>query len=143
MFNTLREKSIFYLKSMLGARLGWLNINVPNFLIFMFIILLMLSILKVKNEKLYFNKKDRCLIVIIICLVFSLVCAAMLLSWTPLSYNTIEGVQGRYFLPILPLALLLFRNSTIALKKSIDNILIFSIWILQILTIASVLQWII
>ena len=31
------------------------------------------------------------------------------LSWTPINYTTIFGVQGRYWLPVLPLALLLLR----------------------------------
>ena len=32
------------------------------------------------------------------------------LAWTPINYDTIFGVQGRYWLPILPLALVLLGN---------------------------------
>lgn len=35
------------------------------------------------------------------------------LSWTPINYTTIFGVQGRYWLPVLPLALILLGNTRI------------------------------
>ena len=31
------------------------------------------------------------------------------LNWTPINYTTVFGVQGRYWLPVLPLVLLLFK----------------------------------
>ena len=33
------------------------------------------------------------------------------LNWTPINYTTIFGVQGRYWLPVLPLALLLVHTN--------------------------------
>ena len=33
---------------------------------------------------------------------------SMLLGWTPKGFTYIAGIQGRYFLPILPLILLFF-----------------------------------
>lgn len=143
LLHTLQDKSSFYLETMIGARLGWLEINVPSILIFLFVILLVLSVFKEEREEIYLNKKDKCLIFIIISCVFAFVCASMLLYWTPLSWNVIEGVQGRYFLPVLPLVLLIFRNSNIILKKNINNIIVSSTWLLQIMTIASVFQLII
>ena len=35
------------------------------------------------------------------------VCAFVYVSWTPVGQNTIDGIQGRYFIPILPLLFLL------------------------------------
>ena len=40
------------------------------------------------------------------------------LSWTPINYTTIFGVQGRYWLPVLPLALsVLFGGGTFVLRR--------------------------
>ena len=42
------------------------------------------------------------------------VAAALLvvvLNWTPINYQTLFGMQGRYWLPVLPLALLLCKRS--------------------------------
>lgn len=42
------------------------------------------------------------------------------LSWTPINYTTIFGVQGRYWLPVLPLALILVgSNRTFSVGRSI------------------------
>ena len=43
---------------------------------------------------------------------------AAALNWTPINYQTIFGLQGRYLLPILPLALLLVKSSKkLALRR--------------------------
>jgi uncharacterized membrane protein len=43
-------------------------------------------------------------------LIFILVCAFVYVSWTVVGQNIIDGIQGRYFIPILPLLfLLLFK----------------------------------
>ena len=41
----------------------------------------------------------------------------MLLTWTPRDHISIEGVQGRYFLPFLPVLLLALKNRTVVLTK--------------------------
>ena len=46
-----------------------------------------------------------------------LILAGMLLTWTPRDHISIEGVQGRYFLPFLPVLLLALKNRTVVLTK--------------------------
>ena len=46
-----------------------------------------------------------------ICLCVVLAVLAAELNWTPINYQTLFGLQGRYLLPILPLALLLVKSS--------------------------------
>jgi len=38
----------------------------------------------------------------------------------------IEGVQGRYFIPFLPLIALVFHNKLLVLTKDLDNYIIFA-----------------
>ena len=45
--------------------------------------------------------------------------AGMLISWTPVGCETILGVQGRYFLPVLPLLLLALPGNRIRLERDI------------------------
>ena len=47
-----------------------------------------------------------------------LILLGMLLQWTPMGYVSIEGVQGRYFLPFLPVLLMALKNDTIVLTKN-------------------------
>ena len=49
--------------------------------------------------------------------VFGLTLTAMLLNWTPIWSTLILGVQGRYFLPVLPLLLLCVRKMDIRSGK--------------------------
>ena len=44
---------------------------------------------------------------------------AAALNWTPINYQTLFGMQGRYLLPVLPLALVLaHHNRRLALRRS-------------------------
>ena len=53
------------------------------------------------------------------------VAAALLvvvLNWTPINYQTLFGMQGRYWLPVLPLALLLCKRSRcVALRHDVSR----------------------
>ena len=42
---------------------------------------------------------------------------SMLIAWTPLSSWVISGVQGRYFLPFLPVLLMALKNDIVILTK--------------------------
>lgn len=56
---------------------------------------------------------------IIVALVVGLTFFAAL-SWTPINYTTIFGVQGRYWLPVLPLVLILLGSTrTFSVRKNI------------------------
>ncbi|MEI8198934.1 MAG: DUF2142 domain-containing protein [Eubacteriales bacterium] len=139
---TLLNNSSYYLESMLGKFLGWLVLDVPSIYMYGFFGLLILSTIKIDQEKVFLTHKHKILILGILGSVFALVCAAMLLSFTPMTENSVLGVQGRYFLPVLPLALLFFRNDRIVLKRSMTQLMIFSVWVLQILTVADIFQWV-
>ena len=57
-----------------------------------------------------------------ICLCVVLAVLAAALNWTPINYQTIFGLQGRYLLPILPLALLLVKSSKkLALRRDASH----------------------
>ena len=48
------------------------------------------------------------------------------ISWTPVAYTTIYGIQGKYLLPVLPMALLAVRGRAITIKKDIFRPLCFA-----------------
>ena len=111
---------------MLGTRLGNLDplLGIPFFLAQLFFLGLVLFSLKRDGAELeedaaaYPGPRDRLLIAAVAVLVMLLTAGAMLLSWTTRNSAIIEGIQGRYFLPVLPLFLLLLRNGTAVLKRN-------------------------
>ena len=59
----------------------------------------MISALKKEENKI--DGRMRILFICINSIVFFLVLLSMCIYWTPLGYDHIEGVQGRYFIPII------------------------------------------
>ncbi len=50
---------------------------------------------------------------------------AMLIAWTPLSSPVVEGVQGRYLLPVIPFVFLCLKNEKVVRTDGDDGKLIF------------------
>jgi len=128
--NTICVKGDFYIAGAIGL-LGWFNITLPWVIILGYIILFIFSCWRMKDERQYISTSSKLLITFVIISVFILALLSMMLIWTPNTYPYIEGVQGRYFIPIIPLVGLLCRNSSIVLNKNIDRLIMFSCIILQ------------
>lgn len=62
----------------------------------------------------------------------------MLLAYTSVYSPVLQGVQGRYFLPALPVLLLAFRGKRFVLREEWDGVLMWGMGLLQILTLATV-----
>jgi uncharacterized membrane protein len=62
------------------------------------------------KSKILISRNQKLISLFIFIIVFLLVCAFVYVSWTVVGQNIIDGIQGRYFIPILPLLfLLLFK----------------------------------
>ncbi|MDR2624191.1 MAG: DUF2142 domain-containing protein [Methanobrevibacter sp.] len=91
--------------------------NVPLFLIYIYLIVLLLtSVYGVSDLRV--NLKQKIIGFIHFLIVSLTLCVAELITWTPLGSDVIWGLQGRYFIPIAPLLLLVFNSSrTTSFKK--------------------------
>lgn len=139
-YNTIKTYADFYLLSTFGESLAWSTIapvKVATSIIVGYIVLLIFSAFRLDDEKQYLKIKNKVLfLAIALGLFFAFLTVA--LTWTPYGDTVIFGLQGRYFLGILPLVAFLFRNNTITLKKSLDKQIILSVGLLQIITLTSV-----
>ncbi len=107
---TLYERINFYIKTFLGENLGALNITVREVDIWIIGILILFAPFLEKNEKML-NKKEKLLLICINICVIILVLTGLYMGWTPVGADIIEGVQGRYFIPVLILPLLCLINT--------------------------------
>lgn len=128
---TFRIAFGFYISSMIGENLGWLNIIAPSILTYTEIVLIMLASIKRKNEALIPGYRHKRMFIAITVLTFCFICAGMLLSWTSIKTNSVEGVQGRYFLPVLPLLLLCLQTKELEIDSKWDNNIVYCnlIWL--------------
>lgn len=90
--------------SMLGTQLSWVETSLPGTLVIA--MPLVMGVLALFEEDgISLKKKDKWifLFVILLTVVFT---PMMLLSWTEQGSDVVEGLQGRYYLPVLSLAML-------------------------------------
>lgn len=124
--NTIADKTEFYVQSMLGQNLGWIQIELSNVLVLAFVVILMMSAFRARGEKQYVTTGNKWWIFLITGASALLVLLGMLVSWTPITYVSVEGVQGRYFFPGLMLGLMILRNSKIIFDKNADRVVMFA-----------------
>lgn len=118
---TFLNKTDYYISTMFGSSLGWFQFDVPMFLYLPFGILFLLMCMKKEGEKKALTYGAKCWIFVLVVISNILIYTSMYLSWTPISSPIILGIQGRYFLPLLPAVYLLARNNSITITKAISQ----------------------
>ncbi len=114
----------FYLKSMV-AYFGWFQLEIPWLLALPYIILLFVSFMRSEDEVKPFKVHERLYSLLLFGIAFLLIELLLLIDHTPKGSGMVLGVQGRYFIPALPLIFLAIRNSSITIKKNSQNAILF------------------
>lgn len=125
-YNTLLLQLEYYHKTMFGAYLGHADdvVGIPYIGFLVLNIGMIFSVFGEAKEK-QLLVKERVLTGISIFFVVFLVLLSMLIAWTPISSEFIEGVSGRYFIPILLPLLMICRNNKIVIKYETKRNIIF------------------
>ena len=105
--------------TMIGGWLGNLDqvLDVPYLAVWAFTLCLIGLALKIPGEQIRMNMRQRVWSGFLCAACGGLTMLSMLIAWTPVSSRVILGVQGRYFLPFLPVLLLALKNRTVDLTK--------------------------
>jgi uncharacterized membrane protein len=134
---TLIRQMDYYFFTLIGSSLGWVDVSIPQTYAVISFVLFLLAI-NIRDEassqvRVNLTKK----IWILILSLGSVLCTllVMTLNWTPVSYDYIVGVQGRYFTPLLISFIWLFRNRMLAVNSAIRKYIVFgetllNLWIL-------------
>ncbi len=138
--NTVSDKTAFYLESLAGQKMGWVEIEISQVIPMLFLLLLILSILKTREEPFYVKSWHKWWIALVCLACTGIILAGMLLTWTPKDYISIEGVQGRYFIPFMLALSLTGRNSCLMYEKPIDRGLMYAGFIGQLLTVMYLIK---
>lgn len=125
-YNTLLLQLEYYHKTMFGAYLGHADdvVGIPYIGFLVLNIGMIFSVFGEAKEK-QLLIKERVLTGISIFFVIFLVLLSMLIAWTPISSEFIEGVSGRYFIPVLLPLLMICRNNKIVIKDETKRNIIF------------------
>jgi hypothetical protein len=119
-YQTFLWQAEYYHMTMIGAYLGNLDtvLDVPYFVVAVFTVSLLCLAMKKPGERQVMSVGNRVWAAALCGLCGLAAMASMLIAWTPLSSQVISGVQGRYFLPFLPVLLIAFKNDAIVLTKN-------------------------
>lgn len=99
---TLKVRFKEYLLQLLGERMGWLNIYIPSFLLYPLLGILGVEVCMDQDTGTYtFPMYLRIFLAGIPVLIFLLIFVTLYGQWTPVGYQLIEGIQGRYFIPLV------------------------------------------
>ena len=125
-YNTLLLQLEYYHKTMFGAYLGHADdvVGIPYIGFLVLNIGMIFSVFGEAKEK-QLLVKERVLTGISIFFVVFLVLLSMLIAWTPISSEFIEGVSGRYFIPVMLPLLMICRNNKIVIKDETKRNIIF------------------
>lgn len=121
MANTLFDKTGFYLESLIGYQLGWVEIETSMLVVLLFWFLLFLSVCDMQGETIRIRRFQRFWMILLCLGCAGLILLGMLFQWTPVGHVSIEGVQGRYFLPFMPVLLAACRNQSVVLNRRLDR----------------------
>lgn len=138
--NTLADKISFYLESLVGQKMGWVEIEISEVISMLFWLLLILASLKTEEEPVHVKTGQKWWIAFVCAACAGIILAGMLLTWTPRDHISIEGVQGRYFIPFMPALLLLVRNRWLTWKKDPQRGLMYAGFIAQLLTVMYLIK---
>ena len=122
----------------------WLDIPLPMWWIGAYTLSIIPVALMDKNNKIV-TQKQKFVSGITFLIISLLVCAFVYISWTVVGQNMIDGIQGRYFIPILPLLFLLifkirnfdnYKNKIfIKVQENLNHIIILYTAIYLLITI--------
>ena len=119
---TLVKMLDYYFRTMLGGFLAWLSVPVSDYILFPLTVCLFLSVMpKEKESPLKITKWHKPFMGFLCFIGIILIFTSMFFSWTSYAESVvIAGVQGRYFIPFVPLLLFLFRGKGITLSEKAD-----------------------
>lgn len=129
-----------YIFGAVGSQLGWLNINPNMGIIVGYILLLVISAISEESEY-ELTAKAKVWIITIILAISALLKMVMYITWTPIGMDRICGVQGRYYTPILFLAImcLIKKNNNWKVKNLNEKTMTIA-FILNVFTLLTVVN---
>lgn len=104
LINTLIHQGLSYQLLFVGN--FWLDIPLPMWWLGVYVATIIPIALLEKNS-IIITRNQKLISTVVFILAFIAVCALVYIPWTPVGQNIIDGIQGRYFIPILPLIFLL------------------------------------
>ena len=112
-----------FVETLIGGSLGSLLVNLPGIFKITFLFMILLASFRAQSSDIKLRKKTKIVFFWVALLTVICIAVGMLISWTPLSSNVILGIQGRYYIPVIFMFLILLNNDEIRVSDRIQSVL--------------------
>ena len=140
-FRTFYKNAFLWTEQVVGSHLSGMTLLLPAWLTTAFMFVIFMATFNTPQQTVSLKKRDRTVLVLIILGIVGLVMASMFVGWTSNTSPTIQGVQGRYFTPLLPLIALAVSGSLFTTKRNIDRELTLLSVFLTVASLSTVLEY--
>lgn len=134
-WRTLRNDLLLWMWCIIGYALSGLSLPIPMLYVYGFAGLLVLSVALRGQEEIKILPGQRVSFVGCFAAIVLLTMFAMLIGWTLAGDSVVQGVQGRYFLPALPLLCMAFSGTARWKPVWIEKALLCGGLVLQVYTV--------
>jgi uncharacterized membrane protein len=109
-WHTIFKFSNFYVQSFFGASLGWFDTPVYTWITLVYMMVLGFLVVCDNKFGVKFGKRRKLLMLGVVVIISLLIFTSLYVQWGRVSAPFVDGIQGRYFMPIILLMLYLFNN---------------------------------
>ena len=127
-----------WLEQTVGKVLSGQSMFIDQWIVSVYIILLLLSSFSFRGER-ALTVRERWVFAVASLLPVFLLMFIMLVSWTSNTHDIIQGIQGRYFIPCIPLFFMSLNNRLVRLKKPICKYVIMAGVLLNVFAMQQVM----
>jgi uncharacterized membrane protein len=130
--STLSQYMNFYIQSFFGTSLGWFDIPIHAWITLVYTIAVIFLAICDNKYGVHFGKKRKGIMILVSLIIAVLIFSSIYIQYNRVGNSIVEGIQGRYFMPIALLLFYLLNNKfvKIELKEKQFNFLIGSLTIL-------------
>ena len=131
-----------YFLSLFGGQLEWAEVIKIEIIPYIIFIIAIIATFSDEKLKITLKKYQKIIMFLIVLIIIALIFTSLYIQWSDNELPYIDGVQGRYFLPILPLILFLvagLKIKTSYKNQDITKLICISSFIIQLYTIANVM----
>lgn len=129
-----------WLMEMVGGSLGWFQTEIaaPSYLVYLLFFIVLLSCVRSEDDGFAPSSTHKVLFLLAGWVISLGVIIALATSWTFNTEYYIYGVQGRYFIPVLPLICLCLRSRRLRFECDTRDVLLLSSLSLNLLYLARI-----
>lgn len=117
------------------------NLSQKWVIVYAFILLAWLGAMRLRGEGARFKKSAKILALLLSLCSIVLIFASMLIGFTSVEKNYIDGIQGRYLIPVMPILFLITENGIVSRREGDDTRILYAAGFLLVITFGEILMF--